>query len=152
MPKRKGCPPGGWPSQIAKREARLKALEEQMVVEEDVPWAMDEEVPEKVAQRPDAALFTASKGPQKVVADSSPEEIPATTFSFALQHVGQNLWRVVMLKHVGDKIIERKFVSHGDLKGNALARLRFMVYQLWFNERMPADNSELVPMQPAMHG
>lgn len=140
--KRRGCPPGGWPSQRAKREAQRKAI----LAEPAGDWAMDEEVPQLVAAMP------APTGEPKVVAENLPHDIPATTFSFSLQHVGQNLWRVVMLKHLGDKILERKFVSHGDLKGNALARLRFMVYQLWFNERMPNDDSELVPMQPTMHG
>ena len=161
--KAKGQPKGGWPSVIAKREAKKAA-------KANVPWALQKPSPAEqldAASKPDGSwamgedeppvLVQPAKvqkdEPLKVVADEIlPHEVPATTFSFALQHVGQNLWRVVMLKHLGDKITERKFVSHGDLKGNALARLRFMVYQLWFNERMPSDEAELVPTQPTMHG
>lgn len=144
--KAKGQPKGGWPSVVAKREAKLKALAEKDAIES---WAMGEDEPTELAQ----AAKPQKSEPLKVVADQIlPREIPAATFSFALEHVGQNLWRVVMLRHEGDKILERKYVSHGDLKGNALARLRFMVYQLWFNERMPSDEVELVPTQPTMHG
>lgn len=125
MEKRRGCPPGGWPSQVAKKKA-LAAV---------TATAAPQAEPGKVGK------LEALPQPQA--------DLP--TFSFALEHVGQNLWRVVMLTHSGDKVLERKYVSEGDLKGNALARLRFCVYQLWFNEHMP-DRAEIMPTQSVSHG
>lgn len=124
-PKRRGCPPGGWPSQKAKK------ANAPLAVVPEVPWALQKPTP---AEQWDAASKPVENKPQRYA------------FMVEQEKHGENLFRCVMLTLVGNLVVKRDYMSGADFKRNTMHKVLYCLTQIHCNDRIP-ESLDILPQQ-----
>ena len=86
----------------------------------------------------------ASKATKPKVGQPHPDKVERAFMIEMVPNRTMTLYRVVFLTICHGKVIERVEITEPDMKATTLHRLRFLSYQLYFEEKIPTKEQGVV--------